>query len=89
VLIGFALLTFGVVIGVIWLPSAFPDFSYADPKLISTSIVWIIFGFLVVVKYAANWHGKKVVNVALLGYVLTIISVLLSIVFSSSFHSFY
>ena len=89
VLIGFVLLTFGVVIGVIWLPSAFPNFSYADPKLISTGIVWLIFGFLVVVKYVANWSGKRVVNVALIGYVLTIVSVLLSIVFASSFHSFY
>lgn len=89
VVIGFVLLTFGVVIGVIWLPSAFPNFSYTDPKLITTGIVWILFGFLIVAKYVANWNGKRVVNLALFGYVLTILSVVLSIVFSSSFHSFY
>lgn len=89
VLIGFALLTFAVIIGIIWLPSAFPDFSYYDPKLISTGLVWLIFGLLVLFKFTANWQGKKVVKVALLGYLVMILSVVLSVVFSSSFHSFY
>ncbi len=89
VLIGFVLLTFAFIIGIIWLPSAFPNFSYFDPKIVSTGIVWLIFGLLVVFKFSANWQGKKVVTIALVGYVVTILSVVLSIVFSSSFHSFY
>lgn len=89
VLIGFVLLTFAVIIGIIWLPSAFPNFSYYDPKLISTGLVWLIFGLLVLFKFTSNWQGKKVVKVALLGYLVMILSVVLSIVFSSSFHSFY
>lgn len=89
VVIGFVLLTFAVIIGIIWLPSAFPNFSYFDPKLITTGIVWLVFGTLVVAKFAANWQGKKVVTIALFGFAVTILSVLLSIVFSSSFHTFY
>jgi ABC-type uncharacterized transport system permease subunit len=89
VLIGFALLTFAVIIGIIWLPSAFPNFSYFDPKLITTGMVWLIFGALVFFKFFANWQGKKVINVALIGYGVMILSVILSIVFASSFHSFY
>lgn len=89
VLIGFVLLTFGVVIGVIWLPSAFPNFSYSDPKLITTGIVWLIFGFLVAAKFIANWHGKIVVNIALFGYLVMILSIVLTIIFANSFHSFY
>lgn len=89
VLIGFALLTFAVIIGIIWLPSAFPNFSYFDPKLITTAMVWLIFGALVFFKFVANWQGKKVVNVALIGYGVMILSVILSIVFANSFHSFY
>lgn len=89
VLIGFVLLTFGVVIGVIWLPSAFPNFSYSDPKLITTGIVWLIFGFLVAAKYMANWNGKIVVNVALIGYLVMLLSIVFTIIFADSFHSFY
>ena len=88
-LIGFVLLTFAIIIGITWLPSAFPNFSFFDPKIISTVIVWLVFGSMIVAKYVAKWQGKKVVRFALLGFILMLISNLLSTTLSSSFHKFY
>ncbi|MFZ1289959.1 MAG: cytochrome c biogenesis protein CcsA [Melioribacteraceae bacterium] len=89
VVIGFILLTISMLIGFIWLPIAFPDISYLDPKLISVSIVWLVFGIGILTKLIAKWYGKKVILFSLIGFVIAILSLLVSSVFAESFHSFY
>jgi len=88
-IIGFALLTIAIIIGIIWLPQAFPDFSYADPKLIGTSIVWILYGIGITAKLLGKWRGKKVVILSIVGFVIAILSTMLTNFLSLSFHSFY
>ena len=89
VLIGFILLTISILIGFIWLPSAFPDFSYSDPKLISVSIVWLVYFVGIIAKLFAKLYGKKVIIFSLVGFIVAIISLLISNVIAESFHSFY
>ena len=89
VLIGFILLTISMLIGFIWLPTAFPNFSYGDPKLISVTIVWLIFGFGILLKVIAKLYGKKVIIFSLIGFIIAILSLLVSNIFAESFHSFY
>jgi len=88
-LIGFSLLTVAIIIGFTWLPSAFEDFSYFDPKIISSSLVWLIYAAGIAVKLFSGWYGKKVIRFSLTGFVIAILSLLLGNVFASSFHSFY
>jgi HemX protein len=87
--IGFILLTIASAIGIIWLPQAFPDFSYADPKLIGTSIVWILYGIGISKKIFGNWHGKKVILLSIVGFLIAITSTMLTNFLAQSFHSFY
>ncbi len=87
-LIGFILLTISITIGIIWLPSAFPNFSYLDPKLLSTGVVWIIYGAGIVTKLSARWYGKKVIMFSLVGFTLAMLSLMLSNIIAESFHSF-
>jgi len=87
--IGFIALTIAMVIGIIWLPQAFPDFSYADPKLIVTSIVWLMYGIGIILKTTGQWRGKKVVVLSIVGFVLSIFSTIITNFISRSFHSFY
>ncbi len=87
--IGFVLLTISIIIGFSWLPSAFPDFSYTDPKLISAGIVWLIYGIGISAKLIAKWYGKKVIMFSLVGFALALISLFFSNIFASSFHTFY
>ncbi len=88
VIIGFVLITIAIVIGVVWLPIAFPDFSYLDPKLIATGIVWLIYAVGIMTKLFANWYGKKVIVFTLTGFTLAILSMMLSNLIASSFHTF-
>ncbi len=87
--IGFILLTIAIVIGIIWLPTAFPHFSYADPKLIGTSIVWILYGLGIATKSFGRWRGKKVIIFSIVGFVIAILSTMLTNFLAQSFHSFY
>lgn len=87
--IGLVMLTIAIIIGIIWLPSAFPKFSYSDPKLIGTSIVWLLYGFGISSKLFGKWRGKKVILFSVIGFILAILSTLLSNFFAQSFHSFY
>lgn len=87
--IGFTLLTVSVTIGLIWLPGAFPDFSFLDPKLITTAVVWLIYGTGIAIKLSGIWYGKKVIMFSIIGFGLAMCSFLLTNAFASSFHSFY
>lgn len=87
--IGFVLLTIAIIIGFIWLPQAFPDFSFTDAKLIGTSLVWILYGIGIMSKIFGKWRGKKVVFLSILGFLLAIFSTMITNFLAKSFHSFY
>ncbi len=88
--IGFSALTIAMTIGTIWLPKAFPDnYSYTDPKLISSFVVWILYGIGIASKIFANWQGKKVITLSIIGFVIAIFSTMLTNFLAKSFHSFY
>jgi HemX protein len=87
--IGFVMLSIAIVIGIIWLPSAFPNFSYADPKLIGTLLVWILYGIGIIAKFFGKWRGRKVILFSIIGFVLAILSTMLTNFLAKSFHSFY
>lgn len=87
--IGFILLSAAIIIGIIWLPAAFPDFTYSDPKLIATSLIWLLYGVGILSKVLGKWQGKKVVIFSIIGFSLAIFSLLLTNFLAKSFHSFY
>jgi len=89
VVIGFILLTISIIIGLIWLPSAFPNFRYTDPKIVSTAIVWVIYCIGIISKLTARWYGKKVIIFSLAGFTFAILSLIITSILSSTFHSFY
>ena len=87
--IGFITLTIAIIIGVIWLPSAFPNFSYLDPKLIGTSLVWILYAIGIASNIFGRWRGRKLVLLSITGFVVALLSTFLSNFLARSFHSFY
>jgi HemX protein len=88
-IIGFIALTIAIIIGIIWLPVAFPKFSYLDPKLIGSTLVWLLYAIGITSKVLGNWRGKKLVILSITGFVVAIISTILSNFIAQSFHSFY
>jgi len=87
--IGFVLLTIAIIIGILWLPAAFPNFSYADPKLVSTLIVWVAYGVGIAMKLFGNLYGKKVILFSLIGFLFAIVSLIVTNSLAKTFHSFY
>lgn len=88
-IIGFVFLTVTIIIGIIWLPQAFPNITLLDPKLIGTFIVWLLYGIGLINKFTGKWRGKKLIILAIIGFVLAILSTMITNFLGKSFHSFY
>ena len=89
VVIGFVFLTITIIIGIIWLPQAFPNISFLDPKLISTFAIWFLYGIGLINKFLGKWRGKKLIILSIIGFCLAILSTTLTNFLAKSFHSFY
>lgn len=88
VMVGFALLTIAILIGTIWLPSAFPDFSYLDPKLLATGVVWLFYGSGLIVRFTSGLYGKKFMSYSITGFIIAMISLGITGIIGSTFHQF-
>lgn len=88
-IIGFVFLSITITIGIIWLPRAFVQFSYLDPKLIGTFAVWFLYGLGLLNKFLGKWRGKKLIILSIIGFTLAIASTMLTNFLAKSFHSFY
>jgi ABC-type transport system involved in cytochrome c biogenesis permease subunit len=86
---GFFFLTITIIIGVIWLPNAVESFSYTDPKLLATLSIWIVYllGYLSIRIYRTP--SRTTMKLALVGFVIAIISIFMVNFVFESFHKFY
>lgn len=82
---GFVLLTVAIIIGLVWLPKAFETFSYADPKLIGTLFIWVLYG----AGLLSKWQGKKIMWLSIIGFIVSFFSMTIVNMFFSGFHKFY
>ncbi len=86
---GFVLLTVAIIVGVVWLPKAFEHYSYFDPKLVGTAIVWLMYGIGLLAKRTIGWQGRKIMVLSIVGFAVTLLSLTVVNVFLSGFHNFY
>ena len=86
---GFAALTVAIMIGVVWLPKVFKDFSYWDPKLIATVVIWVLYAVGLTAKRTLGWQGRRTMVIAIAGFCIVVISMLVINNFLSSFHTFH
>jgi len=87
-IVGVVFLAIAIAIAVIFLPDVMPNFSYSDPKLIVTVLVWGIYVAALLAKYIMRIDGRKVVILSLVGFLGTIISMTLINFVLSGFHRF-
>ncbi|MBM4176258.1 MAG: cytochrome C biogenesis protein [Ignavibacteria bacterium] len=88
-LIGFTMLSTAIVIGIIWMPQAFTNPSYFDPKLIATIFIWILYALGITTKIFAKWRGKRIIYLSLAGFVVALFSMTLLNLLFTGFHKFH
>lgn len=86
---GFLLLTVAIAIGIVWLPKAFEHYSYFDPKLVGTVVIWLMYGVGLLAKRSIGWQGRKIMVLSIVGFAVTMLSLTVVNVFLSDFHNFY
>ena len=86
---GFVFLSIAIIVGLIWLPRAFENFSYADPKLVGTLAIWLIYAVGLSAKKMGGWHGRRIMVFSVLGFAAALFSMTIINMFFSGFHRFY
>lgn len=86
---GFVLLTIAIAVGIFWLPRAFASFSYFDPKLIGSVIVWCLYGGGLIAKWSIGWQGRKIMILSIAAFSFSLFSLTIINIFFSGFHRFY
>ena len=86
--LAFIFLSLAITAGMIWLPIAFPGNSYADPKLIGTASIWLMYGVGFISKMRGLLRGRSLMVLSIGGFVVAAFSMTLINLFFSNFHRF-
>ncbi len=86
---GFVMLSVAIIVGMIWLPRAFDSFSYLDPKLVGTMMIWILYAISLAAKRMLGWQGRKMMIVSLIAFGCVFLSMTVINLYMSGFHSFH
>jgi len=87
--LGFIMLSVAITVGLVWLPQAFESFSYLDPKLIGTFIIWTLYAGALGAKRALGWQGRKTMILSLIAFGFVVLSMTVINVYWTGFHSFH
>jgi len=85
---GFIFFTITIVLGFVWLPFAIDNFSFADPKLIVSTMIWICYGIGYIGMKFKQIKNKTIMRLAFVGAIFSVASMILVNVFLKSFHNF-
>ncbi len=87
-MVGFILLSITIVSGIFWRKMAFPDFSHFDPQVVSSYVIWTIYGVFIYGKQVRNWSTKKLSYLSVGGAVTIFASLFIVSFVLDSFHNF-
>ncbi len=74
--IGFVLLTFTLISGMLFSEQIFGKPMQFTHKVVFSFASWIIYGWLLFGRYQYGWRGKKAINLTLIGFVLLLLAYL-------------
>ena len=86
---GFSMLSIAISIGLIWLPRVFSNFSYWDPKLVGSFVIWILYATGLGAKRKLGWQGRKMMIISLVTFGFVFLSMTVINLYLSGFHSFH
>jgi cytochrome c-type biogenesis protein CcsB len=68
VMLGFLLLTLGILTGAVWAESAWGRYWSWDPKETWSLITWLIYAALLHARLLKGWHGRRIAWLSILGF---------------------
>lgn len=86
---GFAMLGAAILIGLFWLPRVFDSFSYWDPKLVGSVLIWLMYAAGLAAKRKLGWQGRKTMIVSLVAFGFVFLSMTIINLYLTGFHSFH
>jgi ABC-type transport system involved in cytochrome c biogenesis permease subunit len=86
---GFVTLGVAIGIGLLWLPRVFTQFSYWDPKLVGSLVIWSLYAAALGAKKRLGWQGRKTMIISLVAFSFVFLSMTVINLYLSGFHSFH
>jgi cytochrome c-type biogenesis protein CcsB len=86
--IGFPLLTGGIISGSLYAQHTLGRFWSWDPKEVLTLIAWLIYAVLLHERLAVGWRGRRAAWLAILGFLVLLITFVGANLWMPSYHSF-
>ena len=82
--IGWAFLTVGVIVGVVWAAEARPRapdnsnlqamFSLQDPKIFFAVLTWAVYSFALIARRTMGWTGRRAALLSAVGFVIVLLN---------------
>jgi cytochrome c-type biogenesis protein CcsB len=70
--LGFFLLTFGILTGAVWAETAWGKYWSWDPKEVASLLTWLIYAALLHARLLKGWQGRRIAWLAVLGFIAVI-----------------
>ena len=86
--IGFPLLTFGMITGSLYAQHTLGRFWSWDPKEVLTVLAWLIYAVLLHERLTVGWRGRRAAWLAILGFLVLLITFVGANLWMSGYHSF-
>lgn len=68
VMIGFLMLTLGIITGAVWAHSAWGSYWTWDPKETWSLITWLVYAALLHTRLMRGWRGKRLAILSIAGF---------------------
>jgi cytochrome c-type biogenesis protein CcsB len=88
VVIGFIMLTLGIITGAVWANSAWGTYWSWDPKETWSLITWFVYAAMLHSRLISGWRGKKLVIFSIVGFCCVIFTYLGVNLLLSGLHSY-
>jgi cytochrome c-type biogenesis protein CcsB len=72
IMVGFPLLTIGIVLGGVWAKQAWGRFWGWDPKETWALITWLVYDLYLFIHFIAGWRGRKTTYFSLAGFAVVL-----------------
>jgi cytochrome c-type biogenesis protein CcsB len=76
IVIGFTMMTFGLITGLIYAKSVWGRFWSWDPKEVWSGITWILYAALLHQRFTVGWRGRRAAIMAIIGFAVILFTFL-------------